>query len=84
MSEVIGKVADPKLSDGAREAKLWRSAEKIHLRDGTIWNIVKVLVVTRYTIIVRVDEGNGDEVKLFPKHAVDRVDMKKQGEIQAV
>lgn len=84
MSEVIGKVPEAKLSDGAKEAKLWRSAERVHLRDGTSWTIVKVLVVTRYTLIVRVNEDDG--VKLIPKHAVDRVDLKKQpqGEIQAV
>jgi len=71
-------------SDGDKDGKLWRGVETLHLKDGSSLSLSKVLVVTRYTLIVAVKDR--EELVLVPKHSVIRGDMRprKLGEIAPV
>lgn len=86
MPEKIGEApAKAQLTDPQRELRLWKSALRMHLRDGSILTVLKVMTVTRYCVALMAQEYA--VAQMVPKHAVDRVEMRPPpgaGEISAI
>lgn len=67
------------LSDQHKDVQMWKACQRLHMRDGEVIDVVKVLLVTRYALVVKMANNS---TQLISKHAVDRAVLKQQTQEQ--
>ena len=73
--------APPKQKPVIVDGKLWKAARQLTLRDGTEYQVSKVVHVDSYNLVI-VPVGS-EELIMIPKHAIDRAVLHRERFVKA-